>query len=217
MDKQRIDQIVGKAISTTRYRLLGAAHQNKEWYLAVEALEFAIDGHEGTLRADGVTPYIIHTVEAASYGLTLPNLMRPVATIATLLMHDLMEDEDVRYDTLADNFGYEIADGVAAMSKVIEGTKKSADEYWRDLGRSVIGSIGKPCDRVVNLASMGGVFPPEKQLKQVHETEERILPLIKKARRSFPQQELAYENSKLVLKTQNALLRSLNQNLLAAA
>ena len=217
MDKLQIEEHVKKAIRTLRYRLLGAASQNREWYLAVDALEFAIANHEGTFRKDGVTPYIIHPVEAANYALTLSNVIRPVQLIGVLLMHDLMEDEDVRYATMHDHFGGEITDGVAAMSKQVDGVKKSPEEYWRGVFQNMLASLGKPCDRVVNQNSMGSAFTPEKQLRQVEETVERVLPGIKLSRRKWPQQELAYENCKLVLKTQNALLSSMNLRLVSAA
>ncbi|KWU19041.1 HD domain-containing protein [Burkholderia cenocepacia] len=215
MDQQAILAGVGKKIQALRSRLLGAAHENHDWYLAVESLEFAIDKHEGMFRADGVTPYIVHPVEVASYAFTLPRLMRPVQTLSSLLMHDVMEDCQVAYQTLADTFGSEIADGVEVMSKVVDGTKKTMDQYAKGLSASLIGSIGKACDRVNNQSTMGN-FTPERQLKQVKETEELVLPVIKLARRRFPQQELAYENAKLVLKTQNELIRAMHRQAVAA-
>ena len=216
MDQQAILAGVNKKIHVLRSRLLGAAHENREWYAAVEALELAIEKHDGMFRANQVTPYIVHPVEVASYAFTLPRLMRPVQTTAALLMHDIMEDCHVSYQSLCDQFGAEIADGVEAMSKVVDGAKKSNEQYFGALSRSVIGSIGKACDRVNNQSTMED-FPPERQLKQVTETETFILPLIKAARRRFPQQELAYENAKLVLKTQVALIRSMHREELRAA
>jgi (p)ppGpp synthase/HD superfamily hydrolase len=214
-DTQAILNAVGKKIHTLRSRLLGAAHESREWYLAVDSLEFAIEKHEGMFRADGITPYIVHPVEVASYAFTLPRLIRPVHTISSLLMHDTMEDCSVAYQTLADRFGSEIADGVEVMSKVVDGSKKTLDQYAKGLAASVIGSIGKACDRVNNQSTMSN-FTPERQLKQVTETEELVLPVIKIARRRFPQQELAYENAKLVLKTQNALIRAMHREPIAA-
>ncbi len=71
-----------------------------------------------------------------------------------------------------------------------------------------IASIGKGGDRMHNLQSMIGVFTKDKQKNYVTEAENKIIPMLKLARRNFPQQELAYENIKLVLNTQMQLIKA---------
>lgn len=199
-----------KAVATLRYRLLGAAQENPAWYTGAEALEFAIDRHHGMTRADGVTPYVVHPVEVAQYALTL-NLQYPVESVAVALLHDVMEDCHVTHRELQAVFGAQIADGVAVMSKQVDGgPKKPLEAYFQELAQSPIGSICKAADRINNQNTMGGVFSAQKQLRQVDETERFILPMLKTARRRFPRQELAFENAKLVLRSQVALVRAMH-------
>ena len=55
---------------------------------------------------------------------------------------------------------------------------------------------------------MVGVFKEEKQKEYIREAETKILPALKIARRNFPSQEPAYENVKLMMKSQIALLEA---------
>jgi (p)ppGpp synthase/HD superfamily hydrolase len=205
-----------KQKSALRYRLAGKASENKSWYAACAALEYADAKHRGQLRKDGVTPYFAHPVEATLYVLTLPNLIRPVETVIAMLNHDVLEDTDTRYQEFADEFGLESADAVAAMSKKVDGVKKGVDDYWRGI-QGPIATIGKPADRVNNQHTMGGVFTLEKQISMMDETVARIFPLMKLNRRKYPEQELAYENAKLMLGTQLSLHRAVlrAQNLIS--
>lgn len=209
-------QAVKKKISVLRARLLGLMQTDPTWSAAVLALEYAISAHEGMYRKDGVTPYILHPVEAAMYVLTLSrSLLHPAQTVAVTLLHDCMEDCGATHKDLSDAIGLQVADGVECMSKVVQGVKKSDEYYFGQLANSPIASIAKLADRINNQGTMNGVFTPEKQLKQVQETVDHILPLAKTARRRFPQQELAYENGKLVLKTQISLVRAMHANLVS--
>jgi len=54
---------------------------------------------------------------------------------------------------------------------------------------------------------MQGVFTREKQSAYISETEEYILPMLKEARKNFPEQESAYQNIRQVLLTQIDLIR----------
>ena len=55
---------------------------------------------------------------------------------------------------------------------------------------------------------MPGVFTPEKQHEYIVECETWIIPMLKLARRKFPEQEPAYENLKRMLTSQIELLRN---------
>jgi hypothetical protein len=54
---------------------------------------------------------------------------------------------------------------------------------------------------------MADCFTPAKQIAQIVETEDYIIPGMKTSRRRFSTQELSYENAKLVLQTQVDLVR----------
>lgn len=198
-------EICKKQKAALRYHLLGRAAENHDWYRAIEAMQFADIKHTGQLRKDGITPYFAHPVDVALYVLTLPNLIKPIETVITALNHDVLEDTATRYQEMADELGYESADGVASVSKKIDGVKKGVEEYRRGAYRNMLGTLVKPADRVSNTNSMGGVFTFEKMGTVIAETEEWIIPLAKHGRQTYPQQTLAYENLKLVLKAQTSL------------
>lgn len=197
-----------KQKASLRYRLLGKASENKDWYTVVAGLEYADEKHKGQLRKDGITPYIAHPIEATLYVLTLPSLLYPIRTAFTMLNHDVLEDTSTTYQNMADEFGQVFADDVACMSKKVDGQKKTPHEYWGAMAQSAVASIGKPADRIANQHTMGGVYDLNKQLSTIEDTEEYVFPLMKVGRRKFPQQELAYENAKLVLSTQLSLHRA---------
>ncbi len=196
-----------KAIGILRSRLNGAAMENGDWYRAVRALEYAIEKHDGMMRKDGITPYILHPVQVANFLMTLPSLSshdrrHRVTTVSVGLTHDIIEDCGVSYQTLAGDLGSEIADGTEVMSKVVDGVKKTELQYFGALGKHIVGSLAKPADRIHNQSTMPGAFTLEKAVRTVEFTREWILPMVKVARRRFPAQELAYENMKVTLNTQ---------------
>ena len=65
-----------------------------------------------------------------------------------------------------------------------------------------LASIAKGVDRMHNFQSMSGVFDLDKQQRYMEETEQYIIPMLKEARKNFPEQEPVYQNIKHVLRTQ---------------
>jgi hypothetical protein len=61
-----------------------------------------------------------------------------------------------------------------------------------------------------NLQTMVGVFTFEKQKTYIVEVRVLFLPMLKAARRNFPQQVLAYENIKHVLLSQIELIEAMH-------
>ncbi len=201
-----------KAILTLRYRLLGAAHENPDWLLALDALEFSREAHQGMTRDDQITPYIFHPVEAALYVLTLhASLAQPVQTVAATLLHDVLEDCDVKHAQLQERFGKDVAQAVLRVSKprLTEGRTLDLAQHFSWMALCPIASIVKGADRVNNQGTLGEQNPG-RQMRKVDETETYVLPMLKEARRRFPRQELAYENIKLMLRNQIALVRAVH-------
>lgn len=185
-----------------RYWLLG-----REWFTAAEAFEFA-EGYHCGLRKDGITPEFSHQISIANYLTTLtPHLLHPEATIAVALLHDVCEDYDVEFTEITAQFGNQIGDATHAMTKVHKGIKRHPDEVRAEQGRCPIASVVKGADRIHNQSTMVGVFGAAKIHEYVAETDTMILPMLKTARRAFPSQTGAYQNERLVLRTQNATLR----------
>ena len=188
-----------------RYWLQGAGY-----YTALEAMEFAKTYHTG-VRKDGITPEFDHQVSIAQYIRTLiPGLLYPEATISTIFLHDVREDYHVSHEELVSRFGTQVADAVDTMTKEFRGVKKSSELVFEQIGANPIASIAKGADRIHNFSSMVGVFSVTKQQEYINEGEAYFLPMIKRARRLHVRQEPAYENIKLLLKSQISLIREIH-------
>jgi (p)ppGpp synthase/HD superfamily hydrolase len=190
--------------------LQGRAEADSSYYLALSALEFAERYHTGK-RKDGVTPEYQHQMEIAQYLRTQARcLLFPAETLAAALLHDVMEDYDIPMEVMIAEFGERIANAVWKLTKVHCGVKKSMEEYFQGIATCPIASAVKGADRVNNLQSMLGVFTIVKQKSYAQEVRDLFLPMLKKARRLFPQQEAIYENIKLVLTSQLEMLAAIH-------
>lgn len=208
-----------KLRQSLRYQLLGASRVDKSFLIALDALTYVEEVTEGKFRADGVTPELIHPLSVAGLLSTYQHcLVFPAESLAAALLHDCVEDLGVSVEYIRERFGLRVSHGVRSVSKVVHGVKvPSLEQHFREMSECPIGSVLKGCDRGVNLSTMNlNQFPAERQLKQVRETVELVVPMLKAARIRFPQQELAYENLKFLLKTQTRLLRLQHGDLVEA-
>ena len=80
------------------------------------AVSFAARKHAGQLRKDGQTPYFAHPVRVAIIVQHVFGHADETALVAALL-HDVIEDTTVDYDKLSEDFGCDVANAVAALSK----------------------------------------------------------------------------------------------------
>src|SRR5689334_23515001 len=80
------------------------------------AVSYAARQHAGQLRKDGQTPYFAHPVRVALVVRHVFDVADETALTAALL-HDLIEDTKTDYDDLFEEFGRDVADAVAALSK----------------------------------------------------------------------------------------------------
>lgn len=193
-----------KLFISLRYWLHGRNYMN-----AAEALHFAANYHQG-VRKDGKTPEFDHQLRVTHYLRTLEgSLMYPEATLTTGILHDVVEDYGVAVSEIIANFGDQVGEAVSVISKVRDGVRRSTEEYYHSNGENPIASICKGGDRIHNHQSMPGVFSPEKQESYIEdESKKYILPMLKRARRKFPRQELAYENIKTILISQIELIKN---------
>lgn len=195
-----------------RYWLLGMSYFDKNYLKCIDAMEFASSFHTGH-RKDKVTPEFEHQITIVMYIRSiLSSLDTPWVTICVALCHDLCEDYDVTYSEIETRYGSVVAKSTEAMTKVYFNVKKTNEQYFKGISEDMHASICKGGDRIHNLQSMGGVFTNEKQHEYISEATEFILPAIKKAKRLYPSQEMAYENIKLVMESQIQLIKmSLNE------
>ena len=89
------------------------------------AYEFAEAAHAHQMRISG-EPYIQHCLAVAQM---LAELHLDHETLAAALLHDVLEDTDISYDTLEKEFGPQVA-------KLVDGvTKLSQIDRWTEMER----------------------------------------------------------------------------------
>lgn len=184
-----------------KYYLIG-----KDYQKALHAFSFAESHHTG-LRKDGITPEFQHQVEIALFVSTLKGVQHEQDAICVALLHDVMEDCGVEYDTLNGMFGENVAESVWSLTKKTKNLIKDKEQYIFDCATDINASIVKGADRINNVNTMVGVFSLEKQQSYIQEVENLILPMIKRAESNFPEQMFAYMNIKHMLKSQVRLLK----------
>jgi len=149
------------------------------------AFLFGEAAHAPQKRANG-EPYFIHPVAVANL---LADLRLDDATIATALLHDVVEDTDATKATLADQFGDEIAELVAGVTKLSEierrdqvlNTREQAQaENFRKLILAVAQDarvlLVKLADRLHNMRTLGNLSD-ERRERIARETMEVYAPL----------------------------------------
>ncbi|MEM6530792.1 MAG: HD domain-containing protein, partial [Chloroflexota bacterium] len=148
--------------------------------------------HAGQTRKSG-DPYFTHCVAVAHI---LADMKLDAEAIAAALMHDLIEDTDVTYGELVEEFNETIAmlvDGVTKLTQLPlhvstpDGTQ-SRDEQKRQreletfrkmmlmMGDDVRVVLIKLADRLHNMRTLG-YMKPEKQIQKARETLEMFAPL----------------------------------------
>ena len=79
-----------------------------------EAIDFATKVHEGQYRKGTDRPYIVHPMEV---GKIVSTMTQDEEIISAAILHDTIEDTDVTYEDLKQEFGTRVADLVAAESE----------------------------------------------------------------------------------------------------
>ena len=151
---------------------------------SLKALQFARQAHDGQTRKDG-TPYIVHPISMACYAIALG--IKDDNIIATILLHDTVEDCGVKVEYLPVN--ETIKRAVKYMTITSFNTDISQIEtkcrYFNELLENKEALLCKAVDRYNNLADMPMTFTLEKMGKNVAETEVLLLPILKKAKERY--------------------------------
>lgn len=142
-----------------------------------EALRFCKDKHAGQYRLHNA-PYFTHPVHSA---LCAGEDGASADDLIILLLHDALEDTKTTTEELRRNFGAEIAEKIALMSKKVNGVKVPPDEYESRMAGNEDVIKNKGYDRLSNITSM--YFVPEwhRYEEYVEETEKMILPMVEGA------------------------------------
>lgn len=153
------------------------------------ALEFAFAAHQGQLRKSG-EPYIVHPVAVAEI---LAELGLDAETLIAGLLHDTVEDTEVKPEDIEERFGTavrRIVEGETKVSKLYKLAHQVAEERpsleeqrAEDLRQMFIAMaedvriiIVKLADRLHNLRTLE-FMPPHKQTRIARETLEIYAPL----------------------------------------
>lgn len=148
--------------------------------LIERAYNYAMIAHAGQKRISG-EPYIIHPVEVA---LILTEIEMDTPSICAALLHDVIEDTDIEYMSIINDFGEEIAllvDGVTKLSRI--NFKSKEDAQVENLRRMFIAMakdirviLIKLADRLHNMRTLQ--FQNERKQKEIaQETMDIFAPL----------------------------------------
>jgi guanosine-3',5'-bis(diphosphate) 3'-pyrophosphohydrolase len=146
----------------------------------IKAYNFAESAHEGQLRNSGER-YFIHPFNVA---MILAELNMDAATIIAGLLHDVLEDTDVTYETLSIEFSEEVANLVEGVTKLKKLQYKTKQENQAENLRKMVMAMAKDirviiiklADRLHNMRTLEYMSEAKKKEKAL-ETLEIYAPL----------------------------------------
>ena len=156
-------------------------HDKLDRDLLLRAYRFGEEAHRGQVRNSG-EPYITHSVEVAK---VLAGFQLDSITVASGLLHDVVEDTKVSIADVEREFGREIAaivDGLTKIAKLPAGgsNEERQVESYRKLLLSIAKDarviIVKLADRLHNMRTLDWL-PPEKRRRIAQETRDLYAPL----------------------------------------
>ena len=160
--------------------IIRANSPNADLEFIRKAYAFSEKAHSGQIRRSG-DPYIIHPLGVAAI---LAELKLDLATIATGLLHDTVEDTEVTLQDIENNFGATVrhlVDGVTKISLMkFRNTHEKQGENIRKMivamGKDIRVVLVKIADRLHNMRTLNHM-PPEKQARIAVETLDIYAPL----------------------------------------
>jgi len=157
------------------------AHARLDEELLVRAYRFSEEAHRGQTRNSG-EPYVIHCIEVAKI---LADLQLDSTTVASGLIHDVVEDTSVELEDVEREFGKEIAAIVDGLTKIAKLPNSGSNqdrqvESYRKLLLSIAKDarviIVKLADRLHNMRTLE-YLPEEKRRRIALETRDLYAPL----------------------------------------
>ena len=145
------------------------------------AYVYAMKAHGGQTRASG-DPYFSHPLAVAAI---LTELRADPASVATALLHDVVEDTEVTIEQIEESFGEEIAqlvDGVTKLSQIEHrGEASKQAENFRKLVVAMADDVRvllvKLADRLHNMRTLHFIANESKRQRKALETMEIFAPL----------------------------------------
>ncbi|MHB0963773.1 MAG: RelA/SpoT family protein [Gemmatimonadaceae bacterium] len=148
--------------------------------LVSRAYRFSEKAHAGQTRRNG-DPYVTHCVEVAKI---LAELQLDTVTVASALVHDVIEDTDVTREDVEREFGREVAQIVDGVTKIGHLPASSREERQVENYRKLLLSIAKDArviliklaDRLHNMRTLEHL-PEDKRRRIALETRDLYAPL----------------------------------------
>ena len=145
-----------------------------------EAYRFSDEAHLGQMRMSG-EPYISHPIAVAEI---CADWKLDAQAIMAALLHDVMEDQDVRKDELIERFGAPVAnlvDGLSKLEKIefqsqVEAQAENFRKMLLAMARDVRVILVKLADRLHNMRTLGSMAPVKKR-RIARETMEVYVPI----------------------------------------
>ncbi|HTO73430.1 MAG TPA: HD domain-containing protein, partial [Gemmatimonadales bacterium] len=145
-----------------------------------KALRFSAQAHHGQKRKSG-EDFITHSIAVAS---TLVEQLPDTTSIVAALLHDVVEDSQVRGEDISREFGAEVAGIVDGLTKISSLTFRSSAEEQVENYRKLLLSVArdarviiiKLADRLHNMRTLEHLAP-EKRRRIATETREIYAPL----------------------------------------
>lgn len=119
-----------------------------------KAILKAMTIHEGQIRkGDGTTPYILHPLEV---GIILSRYTSNPVLIAAAILHDVLEDGDIKIEELRNEFGSEVTDLVSTLTedKTITDWAERKGENLSRLANNKTAYIIKTVDALANMRDL---------------------------------------------------------------
>jgi GTP pyrophosphokinase len=167
----RFDEIVEKVLNY---------NPNADIDLLRKAYVFSAKAHKGQTRLSG-EPYLSHPLEVTNL---LVDMKLDEITLAAGLLHDVLEDTDIKKEQLREIFGEEITRIVESVTKMSQ-IKFTSPEYHQaeNIRKVILGMVDdlrvifiKLADRLHNLQTLK-FLPEEKQKQIAKETLEIYAPI----------------------------------------
>ena len=150
-----------------------------------KALVFARKAHAGQCRKGGA-PYIVHPLSMACDAIACKGATDEI--IATILLHDVCED--CKIPLLALPVNDVVRQGVKLMTiRPFQGEEKieTKKRYFNELLESKEAIVCKAFDRYANLNDAEGALSEDAIVKNIRETHELLMPVLKNAKYEYPE------------------------------
>ncbi len=157
-----LDELVKQGSDELRLSMLlievSSCNDQADFELLNRAYYFAKEHHKGQIRKSG-EPFLAHCVEVARL---LAQLGLDHTTVAAGLLHDVVEDTPATHEEVAKQFGEEIAELIAGVTKIDQITYESREvrqaETYRKMLISTVKDIRviliKLADRLHNMRTL---------------------------------------------------------------